>query len=125
NDSRPGIAEPLSYGLQTLVDTLVDFDKLHPVKENPTSPELIAYHIGRVDIVQKIVEHPKCPVDEKIKRVQEMSDGLAAAAQSGEKAAYDRLAKLEKAVLDSKLGGDSLAAFVTYREIQTKYFLEM
>src|SRR5205085_152125 len=59
NDSRPGIADPLSDELQKLVDTLVDFDKLHPVKENPTSPELIAYHMGRVDIVQKIVEHPK------------------------------------------------------------------
>jgi hypothetical protein len=75
--------------------------------------------------VQKILECPKCPVDERIKRAQEMADGLAAAAQSGDKASYDRLARLEKAVTDAKLGGDALAAFVTYREIQTKYFIDM
>jgi peroxiredoxin len=111
--------------VQKIIDALVDFDKAHPVKENPTAQELIAYHTARVDIVEKIVLNAKCPVDEKIKRAQEMSDGLAAAAQSGDKASYERLAHFEKTVLDSKLGGDALASFVSYREIQTKYFQDM
>jgi len=116
---------PLAEEVQKAVDALVEYDRTHPVKENPTPKELDDYHMGRVDLVQKIVDSAKCPVDEKIKRVQEMADGLAAAAQCRDKAAYERLARLEKSVLDAKLGGDGLAAFVTYREIQTKYFLEM
>ena len=122
---RPEVGTTLPDDVQKLIDSLVEFDKAHPVKENPTPKELIDYHVARADIVQKIVDHPKCPVDEKIKRTQEMADGLAAAAQSGDKASYDRLVHVEKAVIDSKLGGDALASFVSYREIQTKYFLDM
>jgi len=78
-----------------------------------------------VDLVQKIIECPRCPTEERVKRAQEMADGLAAAAQSGDRNSYDRLARLEKVVMESKLGGDTLAAFVTYREIQTRYFMGM
>jgi peroxiredoxin len=121
----PDVTGPLPKEIQDIAKEIEKYDQEHHLGDNPAPKDIVEYHMGRVRLVQKVLENPRCPADERIKRIQEMSDGLSAAAQSGDKTAYDSLARLEKSVVESKTGGDSLAAFVTFRELQTRYALDL
>jgi hypothetical protein len=110
-----------------LLDQLGELDARAPKGSEATGPnaDLARYNVARADLLEKIAERLKS--DERDPWIRQIADCLGVAAQNSpaaDKAAYQRLVKLEKTVADAA-PHSALAAYVTYREMWTDYTLKL
>src|SRR5207244_9075004 len=101
-----------------LVEQLSPYDK---IRVAPTGAEAVRHHLGRADILEKIVA--AVPARERDPWIRQVADSLAAAAQASapaETTAATRLANLEKQ-LAQYMRGSNLTAYVAFRRLQADY----
>ncbi|GIW81753.1 MAG: thioredoxin [Gemmatales bacterium] len=107
--------------LQKLLDQLRELDASAPAPSDEVDPKVVEHNLARVALIERII-----PVDKPQRRelwYRQIAECLNAAVQSSpanDTRALDRLVKLEKLVV-SEHPGSSLAAFVTFREMQADY----
>jgi thiol-disulfide isomerase/thioredoxin len=109
--------------LQKLIAELTKLDKAAPASgSGGVNAAQAQHHLKRADVLEKIVA--KVKPAQRDPWVRQVADSLSTAAQSSEprdKAAIDRLAKLEKQLGTTLPAGHTLTAYVTYREMQADY----
>ncbi|HZY89348.1 MAG TPA: hypothetical protein VFE78_31285, partial [Gemmataceae bacterium] len=114
--------------LKRLIDELTVMDQRAPQGSADAGPDanLSQYHLARADKLEKIIALFKpAEVEDRDPFVRQLADSLSTAAQKSagtDSVAFKRLAALE-GDLAAKMRGSSLAAYVTYREIQADYYL--
>jgi hypothetical protein len=111
--------------IQPLVEELrkLDADSSPKGTDGPGSnPVILQYNLKRASVLEKIIAKVTKP-DDREQWQRQLADSLSAAAQSSPKedrAAYERLVRLEQEVLKSN-PGSPLAAYVTFREMSADY----
>jgi len=108
-----------------LLEELGKLDKSPPPQTGTPDVMVVRHHLLRADLLEKII----AIVDAKEREpwIRQVGDSLSTAAQyspKGESAAMTRLLSLEHQ-LASKMPGSNLAAYVTFREMQTDYSLKI
>jgi len=104
--------------VQKLVEELTKLDKQ---RVSGNGPEMVRHHLGRADILEKIVA--AVPAQQRDPWIRQVADSLASAAQASsptETAAATRLASLEKQ-LSQYMRGNNLTAYVAFRRLQADY----
>jgi hypothetical protein len=117
-DSGKGIEDP---EIAKLVQDLGKYDKDAPTNEPSPSPAVAKHHLGRADLLEKIVAKVK-PQDRE-QWIRQVADSLSTAAQASPKddtTALERLRNLE-AALAKPMPTHNLTAYVTFREMQAEY----
>ncbi len=113
--------------LQKLIEELTELDKKPPMPQATPgpSPEVVQYNLRRADLLEKIVGEVK-PKDRE-QWIRQVADSLSTAAQNSpvtDRTALDRLVRLEKQIVEA-MAGSSLAAYVTFREMQADYAMRL
>jgi hypothetical protein len=110
--------------MQKLLTELSGLDGDFAKKPDSKPVDVVRYNLDRTALIEKIIAVVKSD-DERGQWVRQQADCLSAAAQNGpteDRAGYDRLAALVAAVRKGAPSGDSLAAYVTFREMQAWYY---
>jgi hypothetical protein len=120
--SSDGAATQVDPALQTLLDGLREHDAKAPKASDTSSanPDIVAYNLERANILERIVG--KVKPEEREQWIRQVADCLGAAAQSSpetDKAAYQRLQRLETQIV-AAMPRTGLAAYVTFREMQAE-----
>jgi len=113
--------------LAKLIEELTDLDKKPPQPSATPgpNPELVSYNLKRADLLEKIVAEVKAKDREQW--IRQVADSLSTAAQNSaatEKSALDRLTRLEKQIVEA-MPGSNLAAYITFREMQAAYAMQL
>jgi thiol-disulfide isomerase/thioredoxin len=113
--------------LQALLEQLRQLDSAAPKAQDTPGPnaDVQRYNVARADLLEKIVAQVK--QEERDPWIRQVADCLSAAAQAAtgtDKAAYQRLVKLEEQIV-GPMPGTSLAAYITFREMTTDYALKI
>src|SRR5262249_32096810 len=111
--------------LMGLINELSELDKKAPDAGATPSAALAKHHLARTDLLEKIAADAK--PDQRDPWVRQIADSLSTAAQNSapdDKAAMNRLVRLEESTAKSAPGG-SLAGYVAYRELQADYALRL
>ena len=107
--------------LQPLLDQLRDLDARAPKSSAPgMSGPIVEYNLTRANLLEQIVAKVKS--EEREQWIRQIADCLSAAAQNspdGDRTAHERLVRLEDQIVKS-VPGTSLAAFITFREMQAE-----
>jgi hypothetical protein len=125
----PGASVADDKELQPLLEELKKIDdKLTAVAGGAgANPEVVKLQLQRADVLEKIVA--KVPPEQRDIWIRQVADCLQAAAQSSpkdDKAAYQRLLRLEKQIVEAPgQAGGNLAGYVTYREMSTEYSFKL
>src|SRR5205823_15045330 len=88
-------------------------------------PKVVAHHIKRADLLERIVGVVK--PEERESWIRQVADSLGTAAQcspANDQAAMNRLLNLEKQIVAS-LPGSNLAGYVVYRRLQADYSVKI
>lgn len=116
--ARKGTALDTNPKLAKLVEELTARDRNFTAK-NDTSPAATAqHHLGRADLLERIVAEVK--PEDRDPWIRQVADSLGTAAQSGDAMGLTRLLSLEKQLTEA-MPGHNLAAYVTFREMQADY----
>jgi Thioredoxin-like len=108
--------------LVALIQKLTEIDKEPPPAGGPL---LVRHHLRRADLLEEIIA--EVDAKERDPWIRQVADSLSTAAQAsaaGETVSMTRLQSLE-AQLVAKIPGTNLAAYVTFREMQTEYTLKI
>src|SRR5262249_49790724 len=103
--------------MQALLDQLKQLDDASGSKAS-TGADAARYNVARADLLEKIVVKSK--PDQRDPWVRQVADCLSTAAQNNDKAAYNRLLKMEEQ-LAATMPGSNLAGYVVFREISSDY----
>jgi hypothetical protein len=127
NNSKGGARVALDNNpeLLKMIQQLADLDKNQPASTAVADIMVVRFHLQRADLLEKIVAMVK-PEDRDpwIRQVADSLSSAAGASPKGETAAMTRLLSLENQLV-SKLPGNNLTAYVTFREMQTDYSLKI
>jgi hypothetical protein len=105
--------------LKKLIDELTKMDKEQGA--GASGPEAVRYHLRRADQLEKIVGRVKG--EDRDPWIRQEADSLSTAAQgspANDKTALKRLVSLEEQIVKA-MEGSNLAAYVTFREMQSDY----
>lgn len=110
--------------LQPLLDELRKLDAAPPkTSDTPgANPAVVQYNLQRAAVLEKIVAKI-AKTEDRDQWTRQLADCLSAAAQSSpetDRAAYERLLKLETEVVKAQ-PGSSLAGYVAFREMSADY----
>jgi peroxiredoxin len=108
--------------LQKLLASLGQLDAEFGKKGDAKPADIVKYNLDRSDLIEQIIAQVKTD-DDRAQWLRQEADCLGAAAQSSpvdQKAAYERLAALV-AQLEKSQPGNTLTAYVTFREMQAWY----
>ncbi|MCS7167255.1 MAG: thioredoxin-like domain-containing protein [Gemmatales bacterium] len=109
--------------LQTLLRQLAELDQKHPSASTPgPNPALARFYLDRAQIIEAILTKVREPADRSL-WVKQLADTLGSAAQvspQSDRTAMNRLMALAQQLQRSEPNSD-LAAYVTFREINTDY----
>ncbi len=116
---------PNNPDLLKRVEELGKLDKTAPPQTSSPDPLVVRHHLKRADLLEQII----AIVDAKEREpwIRQLGDSLCTAAQYSPKsdhAAMTRLLSLEHQLVN-KMPGSNLAAYVTFREMQTEYSLKI
>jgi hypothetical protein len=115
----PGLDDPK---LMALVNELTELDRKTPeAAGSGPNPALAKHNLERADLLVKIIAAAK--PEQRDPWTRQMADSLSAAAQNSsanDSTAMRRLVQLEESLAKAAPGGN-LAAYVTYREMQSDY----
>jgi hypothetical protein len=120
---------PTDPALQGLLDKLRELDAKNSglkAGESPgVNPEVVRYNLERANVLEQIVG--KVKPEERVQWINQVADCLSTAAQSSpeaDKAAYNRLVRLEQQIVEA-MPGSNLAAYVTFREMSADYAVKL
>lgn len=118
---------PADPALQASLDQLRQHDSQGPKNLDPATQgkEIATYNLVRANLLEQIVQ--KVKPEERDQWVRQIADCLSAAAQNSppsDQAAYDRLVRLEKQLVDA-VPGSAIAAYVTFREMSAENAIRM
>jgi hypothetical protein len=103
--------------MQGLLDQLKQLDDANGSKAT-SGADAVRYNVARADLLEKIVVKSK--PDQRDPWVRQVADCLSTAAQNNDKAAYNRLLKMEEQ-LAGTMPGSNLTGYVVFREISSDY----
>jgi hypothetical protein len=115
------IQKTTSPEVKAAIEELAKLDGMAPQAKGNPDPAMVAHHLRRADLLEKIVGLVKA--EERDPWIRQVADSLSTAAQAsakGETVALTRLFSLEQQLV-SKIPGSDLAAYVTFREMQADY----
>lgn len=107
--------------LLKLIKELDELDKTAPTTGPGVDPAVAKHHLKRADLLEKIIALVTPSGRENW--IRQVVDSLSTAAQAspkGDSPAMTRLLSLENQLVE-KMPGSNLAAYVTFREMQTDY----
>lgn len=119
--NKAGTALDQNPALMKLIEELTALDKTAPTSVSGVDAKVTQHHLKRADLLEKIVKEVK-PEDREA-WIRQVADSLSTAAQSapaGDTAAMGRLQSLVKQIVTA-LPGSNLAAYATFREMQSDY----
>ncbi len=112
--------------LMKLIEELTELDKKAPTSTNGgPDGRVVDHHLKRADLLEKIIA--LVPAQQREPWIRQVGDSLSTAAGAsakGETTAMTRLLSLEHQLV-SKMPGSNLAAYVTFREMQTEYSIKI
>jgi hypothetical protein len=107
--------------LMKLIEELTKLDQGAPPNNGTVDAAVVQHHLRRADLLEKIVAEVKDVEREPwIRQVADSLSTAAGASGKDNKTAMTRLVSLEGQLV-SKMPGSNLAAYVTFREMQTDY----
>ncbi|MFO0879701.1 MAG: thioredoxin-like domain-containing protein [Gemmataceae bacterium] len=118
SEEKPGTMGLDDPKLQKLVEELTALDKANVGSNGATA---VKHHLGRADILEKIIAVVK-PAD-RDPWIRQVADSLSSAVQASpasDTTAATRLATLEKQLVQA-MEGSNLAAYVSFRRMQAEY----
>jgi thiol-disulfide isomerase/thioredoxin len=120
----PGATPVEDKEMQALLDQLKQLDD-GMGKTATSGAEAVRYNLARAELLDKVVV--KAKEDQRDPWVRQVADCLGTAAQNsppGDKAAYQKLVKLEERIV-AAMPGSTLAGYVIFREISADYAARM
>jgi thiol-disulfide isomerase/thioredoxin len=125
--SAGGQSIAMTKELQPLLDQLRELDKSPPAQPDSPGPNpaIVRYHLERAALLEQVAN--KVKAEDREQWTRQIADSLSAAAQASpasDKAAYQRLARLEDETVKSS-PSTNLAAYVTFREMQADYAVKL
>lgn len=108
--------------LQKLIEELTALDK----KPVGTGADAVKHHLGRADVLEKIIAAVKAA--ERDPWVRQVADSLSSAVQAGtslDSTAGTRLASLEKQLKQYMPAGHTLTGYVVFRRMQAEYSVKL
>ncbi|HMC63320.1 MAG TPA: thioredoxin-like domain-containing protein [Gemmataceae bacterium] len=121
DNAGPGPSSTVDKETQRLLDQLHDLDTRAPA--NDASPTAMAqYQLRRAAVLEEITGRVK--PEEKEQWLRQVADCYSAAAQAGDKSAYDRLTGMAKDSAKNQQGS-ALAGYITFREMQADYSMQL
>jgi hypothetical protein len=124
SDGKTGPMAGENPELQKLLGTLGTLDGDFSKKTDAKPADVQKYNIDRSNLIEKIMAAVKSD-EERGQWIRQEADCLSAASQNSapdDKAAYQRLTALIGQVKKVMPASDSLAAYVTFREMQAWYY---
>lgn len=118
NMGGAGVAIP--DNAKDLVDKLNGVDKKY--KDANTSALVVEYNLARAAVLEEIIA--KLTAKEREDWIKQAADCYSTAAQNGDKAAFQKLAKW-KAEAVKEGAASNLAAYIAYRELSADYAIKL
>lgn len=108
-----------------LIEELTALDKVQPTPGPGPNAEVARHYLGRIEVLQKILAEVKA--EEREPWVRQLADSLSTAVQyspADDTTAQTKLRSLVQQVATAA-PGSSLAAYITFREMQAHYALQI
>src|SRR5262249_11448889 len=125
-NGSPGQSTQLDKETEQLLNQLRELDEKAPRGTSPgPNAEIVQYQLRRAAILEQIAGRAKA--EEREQWLRQAADCFRAASQAssaGDKAAYDRLLRMKEEI-EKKHPSTALAAYVTYREMQADYSMQL
>jgi hypothetical protein len=121
------VAATMDPALQGLLDQLRAHDAQAPKSSGDPAQagQIVSYNLARANLLEQIVA--KVRQEEREQWIRQIADCLSAAAQNSpesDRTSYQRLVQLEEQIVKA-MPGSSLAAYVTFREMQAENAAKM